>query len=94
MWFTSYLPFLIVGIAVVAFLIKLFVSLSVVSKAPDWQTLADPAPGATKTDRADAGIHTEQILLDAKVVPDYRLVDQPYPEHPGEQAHLAGEVGR
>ena len=45
MWFLPYLPFLVVGIAAAAFLIKLVVSLRVVSKRPSWQEPGDEEPG-------------------------------------------------
>lgn len=59
MWFLSDLPLLVVGIVVAAFLIKLFVSLRVAGKVPDWQELDDKESGASNTDRAAAGIRTE-----------------------------------
>jgi hypothetical protein len=45
MRFLPYLPFLVVGIAVAAFLIKLFVSLRVVGKRPTWQEPGDEGAG-------------------------------------------------
>jgi hypothetical protein len=58
MWFLSHLPLLVVGIAVVALLIKLFVSLRVAGKVPDWQELDGNESGISNTDRAAAGIRT------------------------------------
>jgi hypothetical protein len=58
MWFLSHLPLLVVGITVVAFLIKLFVSLRVAGKLPDWQELDGQESGISNTDRAPAGIRT------------------------------------
>jgi hypothetical protein len=45
MRFLPYLPFLVVGIAVAAFLIKLFVSLRAVSKRTVWQEPGEGEPG-------------------------------------------------
>jgi hypothetical protein len=59
MWFLLRLPLLVVGIAVVAFLIKLFVSLRVAGKVPAWQELDGNESGISDTDRAAAGIRTE-----------------------------------
>jgi hypothetical protein len=59
MWFLSHLPLLIVGIAVVAFLIKLYVSLRVARKLPDWQERDGKESGISNTDRTAAGIRTE-----------------------------------
>jgi hypothetical protein len=59
MWFLSHLPLLVVGIAVVAFLIKLFVSLRVAGKVPDWQELDGNESGISNIDRTAAGIRTE-----------------------------------
>ena len=39
MWFLSDLLFVVVGIAGAAFLIKLFVSLRMAGKVPDWREL-------------------------------------------------------
>jgi hypothetical protein len=58
MWLLSHLPLLVVGIAVVAFLIKLFVSLRVAGKVPDWQELDGKESGISNTERAAAGIRT------------------------------------
>jgi hypothetical protein len=46
MRFLSDLPLLVVGIAVAAFLIKLFVSLRAASRGPVWQEPGDEEPGA------------------------------------------------
>jgi hypothetical protein len=59
MRFLSDLPLLVVGFAVVAFLIKLFVSLRVAGRVPDLQELDDKESGVSNTDRAAAGIRTE-----------------------------------
>jgi hypothetical protein len=58
MWFFSHLPLLVAGIAVVAFLIKLFVSLRVAGKVLDWQELDGKESGISNTERAAAGIRT------------------------------------
>ncbi len=50
--FLADLFFLVVGIAVAAFLIKLFVSLRVASKGPVSHELDDTEPAATTTDPA------------------------------------------
>lgn len=94
MWFLSDLPFWIVGIAVVVFLIKLFVSLRVAHKAPVWEDHGDKEPAATNTDRAAAGIRTQQISLDTDAVPDQKPMEQPSPEYLGQDAHVANGVGR
>lgn len=92
MQFLSDLPFLVVGIAVAVFLIKLLVSLRVASKGPVWQEPGDEEPRATNTDRAAAGIRTEQISLDADAVGDQKPVGQPSPEYLGEDARVASRV--
>jgi hypothetical protein len=92
MRFLSDLPLLVVGIAVAAFLIKLFVSLWVANKAPVLHELGDQEPGAVNTDRAAAGIRAEQLLLDADAVPEQKPVEQQCPEYPGEHAHAASGV--
>jgi hypothetical protein len=89
MRFLSDLPFLVAGIAVAAFLIKLFVSLRVVNKGPVWQEFGDEGPGATITDRAAAHIRAEQILRDPDAFPDQKPVEQPSAEYLGEDAHVA-----
>jgi hypothetical protein len=84
MRFLAYLPLLVVGIAVAAFLVKLFVSLRVVSR-PVWQEPGDEEPQATNMDSA-AGIRSEQISLDADALQ--------CPALPGEQAHIASRAVR
>ena len=83
MSFLSDLPFVVIGIAVAVFLIKLFVSLRVANKAPVWQELGDKEPGAADADQATAGIRTEQISPDANAVPDQKVAE-----------HLSGELRR
>ena len=56
MWFLSHLPLLVVGIAVLAFLIKLYASLRVAGRVPDWQELDAKESGISNTDRAAVGI--------------------------------------
>ncbi|HUC53593.1 MAG TPA: hypothetical protein VMR90_06085 [Candidatus Cybelea sp.] len=58
MRFLSDLSLFVVGIAVVAFLVKLFVSLRVAGKVPDWQELDGQEPEISHTDRA-AGIRRD-----------------------------------
>jgi hypothetical protein len=82
------LPFVVVGVAVAVFLIKLFVSLRVASKAPVWQELGDKEPGATDADQATARIRTEQISPDANAVPDQKVVEHSRSENFAEQAHV------
>jgi hypothetical protein len=93
MRFLAYLPLLVVGIAVAAFLVKLFVSLRVVSR-PVWQEPGDEEPEATNMDSAAAGIRAEQISLDADALPDQRPLEQQCPAFPGEQAHIASRAVR
>jgi hypothetical protein len=62
MGFLSDLPLLVVGIAVAAFLIKLFVSLRVVGKAPVWQEFGDEEPRTLNTDQPAAGVHPVENL--------------------------------
>jgi|HubBroStandDraft_3_1064219.scaffolds.fasta_scaffold218094_2 hypothetical protein len=81
MRFLSDLPFLAVGIAVAAFLLKLFFSLRVVSKALVWQEPGDKETGAANTDRAVAGIHTDQISKYVDALPDLKPVGQQSPEY-------------
>jgi hypothetical protein len=94
MSFLSDLLFLVVGIAVATFLIKLFVSLRVASKGPVWQERGDEEPGATNTDRPDVGIRTEQISLDAHAAPEQKSAEQPSPEYALEKARAAGGAAR
>jgi hypothetical protein len=58
MWFLSHLPLLVAGFAVLAFLIKLFVSLRVAGKVPDWQELDAKESGISNTERAAGGNRT------------------------------------
>jgi hypothetical protein len=93
MWFFADLLLLLVGIAVAGFLIKLFVSLRVASKAPVWQELGDKEPGDTNSIQAAAGIRTEQISLDADA-PDQKCVGQSFPEYLGQDTHVASGTVR
>jgi len=94
MRFLSDLPLLVVGIAIAAFLIKLFVSLRVASKAPVWQESGDHEPETANNDRPTAGICTEQISLDAEAVRDQKPVELPSPEYLAEKARAAGGGAR
>jgi hypothetical protein len=93
MWFLADLLLLLAGIAVAGFLIKLFVSLRVVSKAPVWQEFGQKEPGDTNSTQAAAGIRTEQISLDADAQ-DQKPVEQSCPEYLGEDAHVASGTVR
>ena len=59
MWILSHLPLLVVGIAVAAFLIKLFVSLRVAGKVSDWRERDGSESSISNTDRAAAGNGTQ-----------------------------------
>jgi hypothetical protein len=79
MRFLSDLPFIVVGIVIAVFLIKLVVSLRVAGKAPVWQELGDREPRDANSNHATVGIHKEQISLDAAALPsrDYPPADKP-----------------